>query len=672
MVITLKQPAGDSGVETEQGYHGKPNDEGVLKDYVIEIADFEKGCYYAAYQKYDPVKSEFDIWPDGTNRIQPLRIFDFRNLKNGGMFLLLQLTNGKFLSLLPLAGRQTIAWFASADGKLVLNVGTLGSGQVKGDLPLLAWAKADDPYKACHHVWERAIKHELIGNSTKLREQKPYPEILRYLGWCSWEEYHEDIDEETLLRDIESIEHSDLPIRYVLIDDGHLDEKDRQLKSFRPNKKFPSGWSRLLSRRRPDKIKWMGLWLNFNGYWLGVDPENKLNNLNEHLETVVLTQLEPAVKLNQKALLPKQGLEHSVSFYNGLIGAAGEAGFDFVKVDNQARNFRIYQGTEQPVVCAANNCKALEIACARYMRGLINCMAHNSICIFNTMISAVTRCSEDYLWGDLAWAKRHLHNSYGNIAWLGQTVWGDHDMFHSNDPVCGQVMSVSKALSGGPIYLSDLPSAIVAEYVWPLCYKNGQLLRPLAPAVPLPESLFLDPFAENKPFRVIAPLANNSAVIAAYNLTEPETAVSGSVSADDYKYATAMLQENDEELKLPQQGLLVYDWYAEKATVLEDRYKFSLEKFGDLLLLLCPIHCGWSVIGRPDKFLSTAAVEVIQYLPNELLLRMKESGPLRIWNKTGAIACSNGYEIKSFGSGLWQVEPPVGRHNMLVKLTLRA
>ncbi len=180
----------------------------------------------------------------------------------------------------------------------------------------------------------------------------------------------------------------------------------------------------------------MGLWLNFNGYWRGVHPENALGALNEHL-----------LPNKTGSLLPRADFLSSVAFYDALIGAARTAGFDFVKVDNQANNLGMYRGLDHPVRCAVHNQQALEAACARHMDGLINCMAHGPASLFNTRISSVTRCSEDYLVGDAGRARRHLHNSYANIPWLGQTVWGDHDMFHSNDPASGRMMAVSKALS---------------------------------------------------------------------------------------------------------------------------------------------------------------------------------------------------------------------------------
>ena len=80
----------------------------------------------------------------------------------------------------------------------------------------------------------------------------------------------------------------------------------------------------------------------------------------------------------------------------------------------------------------------------------MNCMAQNVLNIDHTLYSSVTRASIDYKKYDENMAKSHLFQSYTNTLILGQTVWPDHDMFHSCDTVCGSLMARSKAISSGP------------------------------------------------------------------------------------------------------------------------------------------------------------------------------------------------------------------------------
>lgn len=644
------------------------NGASAIRSFTLATPRFDRACYWAAYQKYDPLAMPAGNWPECANRIQPLAVTSFQNLTPHGMFALLRCEDGRFLALLPVVGPRSIAWFQSQGDQLAVTIGNLGTGPLDGDLPVLAWAWGGDPYAACRAVWGAALSHPAVSWSTRWRADKPYPEAFRYLGWCSWEQYHNAISSDLIVEAAQAIEESGLPIRYMLIDDGHLDDKDRQLVSFRPNEKFLEGWAPLMRFKRPERIRWMGLWLSFSGYWQGIHPVNQFGDLNEHLMDVVYRPLIQEKNLAPRpARVPKTGYLHAAAWYDTMIGAARAAGFDFVKVDNQARNLRFYIGTDQPVEAAASNNQALEAACARHMDGLINCMAHNAVCAFNTRIGGVGRCSEDYARGKPDRARRHLHNSYGNIPWLGQTLWGDHDMFHSSDPFAGAEMAVSKALSGGPAYVSDAPHEFVPENIRPLAYEDGELLRPLAPAAPLPESLFIDPFAEAAPYRVMAPLSGGAAAVCVYNLTEPERAVEGWVAPSDYVAAGGMLQP-PERWAPPMQGLVLYDWRSGTALPLTARHCFPLDKFGDRLFLLCPIREGWAIIGRPDKYLSPAAVEILSASPEEIVVRMVESGPLLAWNSAARRVASPGCECRAQGGGLWRAEPRPNQRGLLLRL----
>ncbi|MDA0990758.1 MAG: Sip1-related alpha-galactosidase, partial [Verrucomicrobia bacterium] len=300
---------GDGGVHVIERLRRRPDTTGVLMQYRVSVPAFERASYFAAFQKYDPVNPAYESWPETANRLQPLAITNFSNLKRGGQFLILKLTGGHYLVLLPLAGCETLTWFTSHADDLVLNLGTLGTAAAQGDFPLLAWSRDADPYRACRQAWKLALDHPLIAHSTRFRSEKSYPDIFRYLGWCSWEEYKREISEKIILRDMRSLEQAPVPVRYVLVDDGHLDHERNSLLRFSPNDKFPHGWSRILSRRRVDGIEWVGLWLNFNGYWGAVSLKHQLPGMDEHLMP----------DIHNLRLLPRPGKLHSHAFYDAMI-----------------------------------------------------------------------------------------------------------------------------------------------------------------------------------------------------------------------------------------------------------------------------------------------------------------------------------------------------------------
>lgn len=633
-----------------------PDAEGVMHSVVLDLPAWTSATYWAAFQKYDAVDYPVYNWPDGCNRIQALRIDDFADLKEGGMFLLVRLEDGDYLCLLPLCGEATVSWFCSEGDGLLLCTGNLGTDAVEGDLPALAWARSADPYTACHEAWRVGLRHPLVGNPARMRTQKTYPEAFCYLGWCSWEEYHHKISEDVLTGAIDAIEASGLPVRFVLIDDGHFDDDDARVRSFQPNPDlFPNGWEPILRRRSPDGLRWIGLWLNFNGYWDGIAPENSFGDLNDYLTPV---EAKNEKRNHLQRLLPDGRQGSSMLWYDAMVSAARGHGFDFLKIDNQAANLMFYKGGKQPVRSAARNSQAMEMACAHHMNGLINCMAHGPVCIFHTRTSAVTRCSEDYGAGKEANARRHLHNSFANTPWIGQCVWGDHDMFHSSDPVSGEMMALSKALSGGPVYLSDNPKDFVPERIHPLCDSDGKLYRPDAPAFPLPESILLNPFADGQAFRVIAPLSDGSAALVVYNLTEPVCPVDAEITPEDYTHAGGMDQP-PKPWPLPEEGLVIYDWRGGTAERLDTSKSVRIEGFADAFFLLCPIRSGWAVIGRADKYLAPLAVKATVCSDTVLLLELPEPGPVRIWKEASSVQCDQA-DVKNLGHGLWEIRVPEG------------
>ncbi|MFW6313730.1 MAG: Sip1-related alpha-galactosidase, partial [Spirochaetota bacterium] len=502
-------------------------------------------------------------------------------------------------------------------------------------------------------AWRAAIENGAVASSTGWRWEKTYGDPFEYLGWCSWEHYKKEIDAESMAAAVRELTEGEAPVRWVLIDDGHQLEHGLRLKSFAPDPaKFPDGWGPIVGLRDPRSIRWIGLWHCFQGLWKTLDEENDFGDLNDDL-----------ARLPTGGYLPRGDEAAASRFYDRLIGSATDAGFDFVKIDVQASNVGWYRGTANAVEASAHNAHALEAAVhERLPHGMINCMAHNILCIFNTRHSAVSRCSIDYHLNDADSIASHIVQSYTNSLWMGWSVWPDHDMFHSSDAEAGRMMAVSKALSGAPVYLSDAPSQIRADLVRPLCLSDGRLLRPLAPAAPVPESTFLDALGEaDRPYLVVAPLTNRCAAVAAYNLVQEPTRVRGSVGADAYRYA-GMLLADDAAWEVPDEGVVAYEWYTGRTTRLGRRtprvaeaLAVDLGHLEDSLVLLCPVVHGWAVIGRADVYLSPAAVTSVERTAETVTVTLAESGPLLVWSDGDPVRCDEA-PCTPLGEGLWRVE----------------
>lgn len=596
--------------------------------YRIEIPAYKRGIFFSR----DSRPGDYQ-WPNNTNRLLPwvfnrlddLTQEDYPGIPSNGApsvlgdALLLELTDGGFLFAKAVAGENSISWFqVNKDGSLTVYLSTLGTDALASQAPVLLAEKGKTVYDAIHKTYTALIGNREVSALQK-RTDKDYFEAFNYLGWCSWEHYHFDIDETKMLNDLDGIEASGLPIRYVLIDDGHLASKNRQLTSFVPDKeRFPNGWKNIISRKKEDKIKWMGLWYNFCGYWMGISPENDFPE-----------KIKETLYSYNGSMLPGKSKENIGTFYQYYIGTLKDYGFDFLKIDNQSFLLPLYMGNTE-VIRQAKACNlALEEQTHSQQVGLMNCMAQNILNIDHTQYSNLARVSIDYKKYDEDMAKSHLFQSYTNTLLQGQTVWPDHDMFHSSDTICGSLMARSKAISGGPVYLSDSPVDFVKENILPLIDEEGRIFRPKAPAIPTPESVITNPLKDGKAYRVFAPTGNEAVSLICYNLnTSPSyQQVETTISPADYS-----LRETMSGKAAPQaERILLYDWEKQTAEVLTADKQIALEGFTDRLFHLCPIRNGWAVVGIQEKFLSPATVEVISSSPRQLKLNVLCPGNLRVW-----------------------------------------
>ena len=640
---------------------GDPGGDGAIRRLRLGTPAFRRAAYFAGAQRYgiDPARV---TWPDGCNQLQPLVMDELSNLKEGGLLLLLELVAGGVLAVLPIAGRETVAWLGTGtDGGPSVRVGTLGTARFAGSVDVLAAAWGPEPMAACDAAWRAAMSAPSVRGRVRHRTEKRYPPVFETLGWCSWEAFRADISEAILTDALDALGASRVPVRWALIDDGWLDGRstrhtdpklcdDRALTSFGAHpERFPNGLRPVREAAERAGLDWAGLWLNFNGYWEGLHDGHTEDSLRPHL-----TEVRPGVhQPSPRAVAQRR-------FYDAMLAPAADSGFDFVKVDNQARSMELYRGSAaNAAAAAAGNSEALEAAAASRFDAMINCMAHNNACAFSTAWSAVTRTSEDYLKHDRWRAKMHLYHSFANALYFAPTVWGDHDMFHSSDRVAAGVMARSKALSGGPVYVSDRPEELEARVIEPLALSDGRILRALAPAAPTPDSVFVNPYTGGRAFRAAAPTADGSAAVAAYNLSEPDGRVVGRVERADLAFARSLAGHRAGDTGADRVAL--YDAGARVALELRDSgYARELGPLEDLFAILAPLENGWAVFGALEKHLSPAACEVRVRARGELVVASSDGLAVSVWaEEPRGVSVHAGRQVEpaARGENILTVEP---------------
>jgi hypothetical protein len=171
----------------------------------------------------------------------------------------------------------------------------------------------------------------------------------------------------------------------------------------------------------------------------------------------------------------------------------------------------------------------IDTAADKYFDGaLINCMGMPSECMFNRT-SAVSRCSDDFMPESREWfAKNILQCSYNGLL-QGQFYVNDWDMWWTDDEQAVK-NSLCRAISGGPIYVSDKIGRTDPEVLKPLCLPDGRIIRADESATPTADCLTSDPTKSERIFKIRNRLGC-CGVCAVFNINAENKTVSGTLLA---------------------------------------------------------------------------------------------------------------------------------------------
>ncbi len=214
---------------------------------------------------------------------------------------------------------------------------------------------------------------------------------------------------------------------------------------------------------------------------------------------------------------------------------------------------------------------------------------------------------------------------------------------------------------------SDAPKTINADALKPLTTEDGKILRTQAPATLLPESFFIHPFSEGTPFRVVAPVQGDVAAVAIFNFTEKGDSKSY-ISPEDYACAGEQLQPYRGKWSVNDKRLIAYDHETGEVIDLDKKYSFDIKKNSAKLFLLYPKIKGWAVIGRSDKYISAATVNVTKVTNKSITFTVIEDGPIAIWSSKGMPKVA-GVNFTAKGNGLYVSDQAVKEGSKQYKVT---
>ena len=396
----------------------------------------------------------------------------------------------------------------------------------------------EDPLKVVKTAAREACR--LLDNGLKLRCEKDVPDVFDYLGWCSWDALQIRVSHDGLMQKVREFKEKNAPVHFAIIDDMWADVPAlndvapgtsfgdmvrvmhaSKLRSFEGDpKRFPKGMKAAIEDMKKEGIQSVGVWFPTTGYWSGLEPGEDADTWQKD-NTVTLAN-------GQVIVAPEK--EKAQRYFDGLCAKVREWGGDFVKIDNQGFHQR-YAGV-YPIGSSARAIQnGIDAAADKHFNGaLINCMGMPSECMFNRT-SAVSRCSDDFMPESREWfAKNILQCSYNGLL-QGQFYVNDWDMWWTDDEQAVK-NSLCRAISGGPIYVSDKIGRTNPEVLKPLCLSDGRIIRADESATPTADCLTADPTKTERIFK-IRNVIGDCGVCAVFNINAENKTVSGTLLASE-------------------------------------------------------------------------------------------------------------------------------------------
>ena len=510
---------------------------------------------------------------------------------------------------LPMVGNKTKTYITRGTKttlSLEMTAYTGGINQV--DDLCFVLSEGNDLYKSIEEVFAKACSLKNI----PMRKDRKYPEIFEYFGWCSWDAFYTNISEEKVLQKVKELKEKNIPVRWILMDDGWLNIKDQCLTSFKPDPdKFPNEF-KILNKTIKDetKITWIGVWHALGGYWNGIHPESDLaKDMKNYL-----------YETKNGKLLPHYNPEKGYKFWSNWYTYLKEQGIDFVKVDGQSALKNYYKNNEEIAKVAAGTHIALETAVSKFMNGnIINCMGMAMENILSRPATCISRNSDDFVPKEEHCFCEHLLQNAYNGLYHDNVYVCDWDMYWTSHPDAKR-HALLRAISGGPVYISDPIGKSIYEEIMPLIYHDGRLLRMDRCAKPALDCIFQSPL-DNRVLK-LTNTVNGTGAIAAFHISETEQSIKVHVSPSDI-------------YDLEGDVFGAFEFFTKTFIILnkEEKVSLHLEKGGYELVLFIPIKDMITPIGLIDKYMSPHAVDSIKTVDDKLIICVKEGGIFAFYSK---------------------------------------
>ena len=549
-------------------------------------------------------------------------------------FMLAELGNGSYAAFFPmLDGPFHCAIEGDGNDRLQL-VAESGDPAIVGkSVTGLFIAVGDNPYSLVHESAESICKWMGRG---RLSADKQVPDFIDKFGWCTWDAFYGEVSHDKVRTGLESFAKGGVNPRLLILDDGWLSfaqqaTGENRLTKFEANDKFPGGLKATVAMAKNDfDIDTFVVWHALEGYWGGIDPKSfpQYRVVDERrIFSPSLLKHSPGLNEAFGNVIGVVAPEDIHRFYQDFHRFLREQGVDGVKVDNQGALEGVSRGLGGRTELMRRYHEALEGAVNTHFQGrLINCMSQGTDVIYQTLASNVTRSFTDFWPGDPSSHGLHMVANAQISLWMGEFIKPDWDMFQSGHEV-GPYHAAGRAVSGGPIYVSDKPDGHDFDVLRTLVCSDGTILRARGFGRPTRDCLFENTLDKDIPFKIFN-TNDRAGIIGAFHTHFPK--------GDDARRDPAAGSTSAAEIEGFDCGddLVVFvNTTGELRRVnRETRVAFELKPLGYELFTFVPVEGGFAPIGLADKLNSAGAVTDKAVGPDGVLrFGLRDGGRLLVW-----------------------------------------
>ncbi|XP_019184720.1 PREDICTED: probable galactinol--sucrose galactosyltransferase 6 isoform X2 [Ipomoea nil] len=376
------------------------------------------------------------------------------------------------------------------------------------------------------------------------RHEKKLPGFVDWFGWCTWDAFYQEVTQEGVEAGLNTLAAGGIPPKFIIIDDGWQsvgsDPKEEsgeekplmRLTAIKENSKFQTiedptlGIKNIVNfAKQKHGVKYVYVWHAITGYWGGVRPGEK--GMEQYGSILKYPDISKGVMENEPSWKTDPLAVHGLGlmnprsvykFYDDFHSYLASAGVDGLKVDVQSILETLGAGHGGRVEITQQYHQALDASVAKNFpdNGCIACMSHNTDALYCSKQTAVIRACDDFYPRDPISHTIHISAVAYNSVFLGEFMQPDWDMFHSLHLAAEYHGSV-RALSGGPVYVSDAPGKHDFELLRKLVLPDGSILRARLPGRPTKDCLFSDPSRDGVSLLKIWNVNKYTGVLGVYN-----------------------------------------------------------------------------------------------------------------------------------------------------------